>query len=166
MVDRLSDAKVKDYRRVFDEYKTGNNIVEYRYLEKMLRKLGYDPSENDMESVYAHLDVFCNGDVSFAQFLTLMANKFNTGGTENEMNEEKEEDEELLNEMKAAFRVFDGDGNGFISQAELKHTLINMGEKLSDDDIEDMMKEADTDGDGQISFPEFCRMLTLQELYG
>jgi Ca2+-binding EF-hand superfamily protein len=57
-----------------------------------------------------------NGDVSFAQFLTLMANKFNTGGTENEMNEEKEEDEELLNEMKAAFRVFDGDGNGFISQ--------------------------------------------------
>lgn len=37
--------------------------------------------------------------------------------------------------------------------AELKHTLINMGEKLSDEDIEDMMKEADTDGDGQISFP-------------
>ena len=57
-----------------------------------------------------------NGDVSFAQFLTLMANKFNTGTSEKDMKDLKEEDEELINEMKAAFRVFDGDGNGFISQ--------------------------------------------------
>lgn len=50
---------VTDYRRVFDEYKTGNNVVEYRYLETMLRKLGYDPSESEMEAVFGHLDVFC-----------------------------------------------------------------------------------------------------------
>lgn len=44
---------------MFDEYKTARDEVEYRYLEKMLRKLGYDPSESEMESVYEHLDVYC-----------------------------------------------------------------------------------------------------------
>jgi Ca2+-binding EF-hand superfamily protein len=40
-----------------------------------------------------------------------------------------------------------------------------MGEKLSDDDIEDMMKEADTDGDGQISFPGNFNLLLYSLLY-
>lgn len=166
MVDKLSDAEVKEYHCVFDEYKTSNNEVEYRYLEKMLRKLGYDPSESEMESVYEHLDVFGHGTVSFPHFLTLMANKFSKEDTDSKGEQKNGEDEELLKEMKEAFKVFDGDGNGFISQAELKHSLHKMGERLSDEEIEDMMKEADLDGDGQISFPEFCRMITLQEMFG
>ena len=36
--------------------------------------------------------------------------------------------------------------------AELKHALYNMGMELCEEEIEDMMHEADTDGDGQISF--------------
>ncbi|KAL4237661.1 hypothetical protein ACF0H5_002375 [Mactra antiquata] len=171
MVDRLTDAQVKAFRSVFDDHKNNNGDVEYRYIESMLNKLGYEPSEEEMEDVYGHLDVFCHGAaVSFSHFLTLMANKFNTGTDDNDGKKKSDLheaiDDELLKEMKAAFRVFDGDGNGFISQAELKHTLYNMGEKLSDDDIEDMMREADEDGDGQISFKEFCRMMSIQELMG
>lgn len=40
--------------------------------------------------------------------------------------------------------------------AELKHALYNMGMKLCEEEIEEMMREADRDGDGQISFPGNC----------
>ena len=55
-------------------------------------------------------------------------------------------------EMKEAFRVFDKDGNGYISAAELRHVMTNLGEKLTNEDIDEMIREADIDGDGQVCF--------------
>jgi calmodulin len=51
-------------------------------------------------------------------------------------------------ELKEAFRVFDRDGNGMISAAELKYVMTNLGEKLSNEEAEEMVREADLDGDG------------------
>jgi len=50
------------------------------------------------------------------------------------------------------FQVFDKDGNGYISAAELRHVMANLGEKLTDEEVEEMIKEADLDGDGQVNF--------------
>merc|ERR1712187_1057217 len=47
--------------------------------------------------------------------------------------------------------VFDRDGNGFISAAELRHVMTNLGEKLTDEEVDEMIREADVDGDGQVS---------------
>ena len=51
-------------------------------------------------------------------------------------------------ELREAFKVFDKDGNGFISAAELRHVMTNLGEKLSDAEVDEMIKEADPDSDG------------------
>ena len=55
-------------------------------------------------------------------------------------------------ELREAFRVFDKDGNGFISAAELRHVMTNLGEKLTDDEVDEMIKEADLDGDGMVNY--------------
>ena len=60
-----------------------------------------------------------------------------------------------------AFKVFDKDGNAFISAAELKHAMSNLGEKLTDEEVDDMIREADIDGDGQINFEEFVKVPDL-----
>ena len=76
--------------------------------------------------------------MDFPEFLALMARKMNT--------------EDIEEEMKEAFRVFDKDGNGFISAAELRHVMVNLGERLTDDEVEEMITEADMAGDGQINY--------------
>lgn len=51
-----------------------------------------------------------------------------------------------------SFQVFDKDGNGLISAAELKFVMANLGEKLTDDEVDEMIREADLDGDGQVNY--------------
>lgn len=50
------------------------------------------------------------------------------------------------------FRVFDKDNDGLISSSELRHVMTNLGERLSEADVDDMIKDADMDGDGMINY--------------
>ena len=49
-------------------------------------------------------------------------------------------------------QVFDKDGNGFMNAAELKNVMTSMGETFTEDEVDEMIKEADTNGDGQIDY--------------
>jgi calmodulin len=62
-------------------------------------------------------------------------------------------------EIVEAFKVFDKDGNGYISAAELRHVMTNLGEKLTDEECDEMIREADIDGDGQINYGEFVKLM-------
>ena len=62
-------------------------------------------------------------------------------------------------ELVEAFRVFDRDGNGFISAAELRSVKNGLGENLTDEDVDEMIRDADIDGDGQINYEEFIENL-------
>ena len=55
-------------------------------------------------------------------------------------------------ELREAFKTFDKDGNGQISAAELRHVMTNLGEKLTDEEVDEMIREADIDGDGQVNY--------------
>jgi len=48
--------------------------------------------------------------------------------------------------------VFDKNNDGLISSVELRHVMTNLGEKLSDEEVDDMIKEADLDGDGMVNY--------------
>lgn len=69
------------------------------------------------------------------------------------------QDSDTEEELIEAFKVFDRDGNGLISAAELRHVMTNLGEKLTDDEVDEMIREADLDGDGHINYEEFVRMM-------
>lgn len=47
----------------------------------------------------------------------------------------------------------------FFFVMQLRHVMINLGEKLSDEEVEQMIKEADLDGDGQVNYDEFVKMM-------
>jgi calmodulin len=53
-------------------------------------------------------------------------------------------------ELYNAFKVFDKDGSGTISSDELRNVLKSLGEDLSDEELDEMIKLADRNGDGSI----------------
>lgn len=63
-------------------------------------------------------------------------------------------------EIKEAFEAFDLDHNNFVGAAEIRHVLINIGEQPTDDEVDEMIRMVDKDGDGQVSFEEFYEMVT------
>ena len=89
---------------------------------------------------------------------------------------------QIRNVVREAFRVFDSDGSGFIDAEELRQVIIimmmimmmmmmiimmvqvmvNLGEKLSEDEVEMMIKEADTNGDGLVNYEEFINMMNTK----
>ena len=48
--------------------------------------------------------------------------------------------------------MFDKDGNGFISAAELRHVMSNLGDRLLGDEVKEMLETADVNGDGHINY--------------
>lgn len=89
------------------------------------------------------------GIIDFPEFVNVMSRKM------------KDTDEEK--EITEAFKVFDKDGRGFISSVELKHVMVNLGEKLTDEEIDEMVREADMDGDGEINYNEFVNAMMKQD---
>ncbi len=83
--------------------------------------------------------VLGNGTIELEEFMKLMASK------------QKEESDET-SELREAFNLFDKDGNGFISAEELILAMKNLGEHLTDAEVNDMIKEADVNGDGEIDY--------------
>ncbi|KAH9369723.1 hypothetical protein HPB48_007690 [Haemaphysalis longicornis] len=86
--------------------------------------------------------------ISFGEFLTLMTKDVQAISAEEE--------------IRQAFEVFDRNGDGLVSCTELRQAMTTLGHKLSLDLVEEMIREADKDGDGKINFEEFVTMLTLK----
>lgn len=76
----------------------------------------------------------------------------------------KMKDTDSQEEIEEAFKVFDKDGNGYISAAELRHVMTSLGEKMSEEEVDEMIREADVDGDGQINYQEFVKMMVCKNM--
>ena len=63
-------------------------------------------------------------------------------------------------EILGAFRAFDLDKNNYVGAVEIRHVLVNIGERVTDEEIDEMIRMVDRDGDGQVSFGEFYKMVT------
>lgn len=59
---------------------------------------------------------------------------------------------DIEEEILEAFRVFDRDGNGSISKEELRFAITTLGEKVKEEELDDLMNAADLNGDGQINY--------------
>ncbi len=62
--------------------------------------------------------------------------------------------------IREAFRVFDNDGNGVISANEFRFYMTHTGEQFTDTEVDRIIAEVDLNGDGNIDYEEFVRMMT------
>jgi Ca2+-binding EF-hand superfamily protein len=70
-----------------------------------------------------------------------------------------------MEEIIKAFRLFDDDETGKISFRNLKRVAKELGENMTDEELQEMIDEADRDGDGEVSEEEFIRIMKKTSLY-
>ncbi|XP_052764532.1 neo-calmodulin-like [Mya arenaria] len=141
----------KEIRELFRLFDTNNDrSISVQELGKAMRFLGMSPTQQQITDAMSALDTNGNGRIEFQEFYTFM---------QAEMTKLNEAD--FINNqdiVRSAFRTFDKDGNGYIDEKELRIAMKKLGEALTDKELDDMMKQADIDGDGKINYEEFVKI--------
>ena len=131
-LDKLTVEQTAEFKETFSLFdKDGDGILTAKKLGTVMRSLGQNPTEVELQDMIDEVNVDGNGTIDFPEFSSLMTRKMKDTDTEEELVE--------------AFKVSDRDGNGFLSTAELRHVMMNLGEKLIDEEVDEMIREADVD---------------------
>ena len=133
-----------------------------------MRSLGQNPHDQELNDMINEIDEDGNGHVDFDEFLIMMSKKMKENDSDEELRWRRPlwglfwKRSKLILYFREAFKVFDSDGNGFINAAELRQVMMNLGEKLTEEEVEMMIKEADTNGDGLVNYEEFITMMNAK----
>ncbi|XP_033248233.1 neo-calmodulin-like [Drosophila miranda] len=131
--------EIREAFQVFDRENKG--CITCKELGTVMRSLGQNPTEAELYDMIDEIDLDGDGTIDFSEFLYMMSQRMEDLGSE----------ESLL----LGFKIFDRDDNGYISTLELKTTMMMLGEKVTDEEVREIMAEIDQDHDGRISYAEF-----------
>ncbi|KAI0209246.1 putative calmodulin-like protein 2 [Lamellibrachia satsuma] len=140
-----------EFRAAFELFdKDHSGAISKEELGTVMRNLGMNPTDEELHEQIRMHDADDSGQIEFDEFCSMMARHLH----------DEDNKEEFLRD---AFRKFDQDGNGRITADELRHVMHNLGETMTDDEIDEMIRAADTDGDGQIDYEEFFQMMVSKD---
>jgi calmodulin len=146
MEDEIPEFLLKYYRDAFDMFDIDKDgTISLSEVASVMRSLNQDVSEVELKLMIDEVSPDGSGTIDFSQFVFLMHKK----GKDTDL------EEEIIN----AFRVFDKNDSGIITADELKHVMTTIGDKLTDEEVDAMIREADIDGDGNINYEEFVRTM-------
>jgi len=141
----MSDnAEYKAAFALFDKKGTGS--VPSDTLGDLLRALGQNPTQADVADIIASAP----REVDYKSFLAILnrPDGFKPAGT--------------ADEFIRGFQVFDKDGNGVIGAGELRYVLTQLGEKMSDEEVDELLKGVQIGSDGNVNYESFVRTILSQ----
>ncbi|XVE72204.1 hypothetical protein DITRI_Ditri11bG0020400 [Diplodiscus trichospermus] len=140
----------EEMKKVFSKFdKNGDGKISRSELKSVLSALSSAPSSDEVDRIMSEMDKDGNGYVDLDEFIAFHGT--NITGDETQCGNK---------ELKDAFDLYDLDKNGLISANELHAVLKKLGEKCSLSDCRRMISQVDKDGDGNVNFEEFKKMMT------
>ncbi|MFS8022832.1 putative EF-hand domain pair protein CML [Helianthus anomalus] len=138
--------KSSDYKRVFDHFdEDGNGMISPSELQRCIGLIDHDDDilieevQVVIESLYGS-----EGQLGFEDFISLV---------------ESEKEDEKLEDLKKAFKMYEMEGTHCITPKSLKRMLSRLGVSTSVDECVGMIRQFDINGDGVLSFDEFKAMM-------
>merc|ERR1712087_1018687 len=155
---QLSKQERREFRtafRLFDKDDDGQ--ISVKELQTVFEGLNYHFTESQLVTMLKSIDDNGDGKVDIDEFVAVMK-----GSAYSEPSNTRT----YVEELREAFEVFDKDGDGQITPQELAAIMRALGENLNEDDILTMIQEADADGDGNIDFEEFKKLMAEDAILG
>ncbi|XP_065828353.1 myosin regulatory light chain 12B-like [Oscarella lobularis] len=139
MFDQSQIQEFKEAFNMIDQNRDG--FIDKEDLKDMMASLGRDYSD----SFYDNMMSESSGPLNFTMFLTIFGEKLN--GTDPE------------DVIRNAFACFDEDGTGYIQEDRLRDLLVSMGDRFTEDEVDEMFREAPVDAQGRFDYNAFTRVL-------
>ena len=148
-VELLSEQEICELHEAFNIFDVeSDGSIEASQLMLLMKALKPKISEDELDNIFNEYNIDKNGQIYFNQFLKIMAKRLK--------NIQEDEDEDL----KRSFSYLDRNKNGLISINEIRYMVLHSKKvDISESDIETIIREADTDGDGLISLEEFMTVM-------
>jgi len=148
----IPEWQMQELREAFDLFDTdGSGTIDTKELQVALRALGFDSKKEKVRKMIADIDLDGSGTIDFEEFVEMMTGKMG--------------DRDSPEEIRRVFKLFDDDETGKISFRNLKRVARELGENMTDEELQEMINKADLDGDGEVNEDEFMRIMTYKHSF-
>ncbi|XP_015768206.1 PREDICTED: calmodulin-like [Acropora digitifera] len=144
----FTEEQLEEFRTAFCVFdRSGTGKISLSQVIELCRSLGYNLTAIDRDIIYTEFRLAGERRISFLNFISIIKN----------VTLSKQSNTDLFN----AFEIFDGENTGFFKVAELEKALKEMpqGKQVNENEIADILAMADPDGDGQVNFQEFKKLV-------
>ncbi|KAI0242088.1 putative calmodulin-3 [Lamellibrachia satsuma] len=119
--------------------------ISNKEVGAVVRSVGLNPTEAQLKEMMNEVDR-AGGRVDVPTMARILQGRMKEQTTSHD-------------ELRDAFQVFDKNGNGLVSVHDLKHSLTTLGERLADEELDELVREVDTDGEGQLNYEDVVKVL-------
>ena len=163
----LSEEQIAELKQAFDMFdKDKGGTINSKELGYTMRAMGMNPTEGEILDLLNEFDSDSNGTIEFSEFCSMMQGKMLAV-----------HDDETI---EMTFRALDISGSGIINCKQFKQLITNIGnifkkimmitisipfpgDKLTEQEAEDLLVEVDKNHDGVISHREFVKMMAFKQ---
>lgn len=146
MANALTEEQIAEFKEAFSLFdKDCSGVITTKELGTVMRSFG-TPTESEFKRIVDRIDANGDGTIDFPKFLEIMMIR---------MEDTADSEEEILE----AFKIFDKNGNGFISADEIRHIVTNLGDKLIDEDFDEIISKVEIDNDGNFNYTDFVKLM-------
>ncbi|EPB82295.1 hypothetical protein HMPREF1544_10975 [Mucor circinelloides 1006PhL] len=186
----ITEEEMNSLKEAFALYDTNHNgAIDLQQFAKILKSLNIETNDDKLDVILKKVDKNHDGEIDFDEFVSAMTHlltqeseissepeslrrwKTYPEPEAQESNQKKKDKSHYsrrmsvheADDLKLCFAKFDKNGDGQISEEELKEVMGGLGENLTDAEIKDMMHDADTNHDGFIDFEEFKALMPSKQ---
>lgn len=123
--------------------KDGDNKLDISEVVLCMRSIGFSPTQADVKNYTAKVGNKKFDFKEVREFISRNAPEPETPAA-----------------LADAFRIFDKDGSGYVSAAELRHVLEHLGEQLTDGEVDELIREVDMTGEGYVNYEDCVKIIT------
>ena len=143
----LTEDEIEEIKEAFDLFDTdGSGSIDPKELRAAMQSLGFEAKNQTIYQMITDLDKNKSGNIDFEEFLDMMTARMSDKDTREDINK--------------VFRLFDDDTSGSITIRNLRRVARELGETMTDEELQEMVERADSNGDGAVSMDDFYNIMT------
>ena len=145
----LTEDEVEEIKEAFDLFDTdGSGTIDPKELKAAMQSLGFEAKNQTIFQMISDLDKNRTGAIDFEEFLDMMTARMS--------------DKDTREDISKVFRLFDDDGTGLITIKNLRRVARELGETMTEEELQEMIDRADANGDGGVSPEDFFNIMTMK----